>query len=219
VLLASSSEVYGKSTRTPFRESDDLHLGPAENSRWCYGMSKLVGEQLALAEHRQYGSEITIARLFNTIGPRQVGDYGMVVPRFVSQALAGEPLTVYGDGSQTRCLCDVEDVAPFLLRMATHPAANGRVFNVGSDVEISILELAQRIVSIAGSDSSIHTVPYEKVYAPGFEDLERRVPDLSRARETLGWAPRISLEASLSRILSAGRRDDDSAAWAASGAS
>ncbi len=200
VLIASTSEVYGKGIRTPFREDDDVVLGPTSRHRWAYAVSKMVDEFLALAYYQKYDLPVVIARLFNTVGPRQTGRYGMVIPRFVSQALAGEPITVYGDGSQTRCFCDVTDTVRALEALLMHPDAVGRVFNVGSTEEVSILDLARKIKAITGSPSPITFVPYDQAYAPGFEDMERRVPDTTRIRTLTGWQPKYNLEAILQRV-------------------
>ncbi len=200
VLIASTSEVYGKGIRTPFREDDDVVLGPTSRHRWAYAVSKMVDEFLALAYYQKYDLPVVIARLFNTVGPRQTGRYGMVIPRFVSQALAGEPITVYGDGSQTRCFCDVTDTVRALEALLMHPDAVGRVFNVGSTEEVSILDLARKIKAITGSPSPITFVPYDQAYAPGFEDMERRVPDTTRLRTLTGWQPQYNLEAILQRV-------------------
>jgi UDP-glucose 4-epimerase len=197
VLVASTSEVYGRGSRFPFREDDDILLGASTRSRWAYAASKLLDEFLALAYQREYGLNVVIVRLFNTVGPRQTGRYGMVVPRLVGQALAGEPITVYGDGTQRRCFCHVEDVVRALTGLACHADASGRVFNVGSGEEVSILELAQRIKTLSRGSSSIVTVPYEQAYGEGFEDMARRVPDTSRIEELLGWRPRHSLDDTL----------------------
>ncbi|MBL0927604.1 MAG: NAD-dependent epimerase/dehydratase family protein [Phycisphaerales bacterium] len=193
-LVASSSEVYGKGARTPFAEDDDCVLGPTTASRWSYACSKALDEYLALAYHRQHGVPVVVARLFNTVGPRQVGDYGMVLPAFVAAALAGRPLRVYGDGRQSRCFCDVRDVAPALPALLVCPAAHGLVVNVGSDDEITIEDLALRVIGVLGSASAVERVPYAHAYAPGFEDLRRRVPDLSRLRRTIGFRPRHDLD-------------------------
>lgn len=200
VVLASTSEVYGKGVRVPFREDDDVVLGPTDKSRWAYAASKMVDEFLALAYYREKGLPVVIARLFNTVGPRQTGRYGMVIPRFVSQALRGLPLTVYGDGRQSRCFCDVSDTVRALMGLAEHPDAVGRVFNVGSTDEITIRDLAERVLVVTGSGSPIHFVPYDQAYAPGFEDMARRVPDTSRIEALLGWRPQVPLDTILSRV-------------------
>jgi nucleoside-diphosphate-sugar epimerase len=194
VLLASTSEVYGKNIDVPFREEDDLILGSPAISRWGYAISKTVDEILAFAYHRERGLPVVIVRLFNTVGPRQTGAYGMVLPRFVSQALADKPLTVYGDGKQSRCLCHVRDVIDALLRLIEEPRAEGGVFNVGSTDEVTILKLADRVIREAGSSSTVKLIPYEEAFPAGFEDMRRRVPDISKVRSFVGWEPRHSLD-------------------------
>jgi UDP-glucose 4-epimerase len=200
VLIASTSEVYGKGSKLPFAEEDDVLLGATSKSRWGYAASKMIDEFLALAYHREYGSPVVVFRLFNTVGPRQTGQYGMVVPRLMRQAMRGEPLTVFGDGSQQRCFCDVRDVVQAIVGLAHHPAALGRVFNVGSEEEISILELAKKIKALTKSRSEIVHVPYAEAYAPGFEDMARRVPDISRVKALLGWSPRRPLSETLEAV-------------------
>ena len=200
VLLASTSEVYGKGIKVPFSEDDDVVLGPTTKSRWSYACSKAVDEFLALSYAKQKKLPVVIARLFNTVGPRQVGHYGMVLPRFVEQALAGGPLTVYGDGTQRRCFCDVADVVDALLRLTAAPAAEGRVFNVGSDEEISIRGLAERVITLVNPSAKLRLVPYDEAYEAGFEDLARRVPDLRRIRETIGWKPTTKLDRIIERV-------------------
>lgn len=194
VLIASTSEVYGKSESTPFREDDDMVLGPTTKARWSYACSKAIDEFLALAYFRERSLPVVIVRLFNTVGPRQTGRYGMVIPRLVQQALSGEPLTVYGDGKQTRSFTSVSDVVPALMALAEHPATVGQVFNIGNDQEISITELACLIKKIAGSSSDIMYVPYDVAYQEGFEDMRRRVPDITKARQLIGFSPRVSIE-------------------------
>ncbi len=201
VILASTSEVYGKSTDTPFREDGDSVMGPTTRSRWAYANSKASDEFLALAYHRQRQLPVVICRFFNTIGPRQTGRYGMVVPRFVRQALAGEPLTVYGDGQQSRCFTDVQDVVDATIRLAECRAAIGNVYNVGTKHEISMFHLAERIRSLIGSRSEITLVPYAEAYGPGFEDMQRRVPDISRIETLIGYRPRYTLDETLQRII------------------
>jgi UDP-glucose 4-epimerase len=201
VILASSSEIYGKSNDAPFREDGDRVMGPTTRSRWAYANSKAMDEFLALAYHKQRGLPVVICRFFNTIGPRQTGRYGMVVPRFVRQALAGEPLTVYGTGQQSRCFADVADVVWAVQRLASHPDAEGQVFNLGSTHEITILELARRVIALTGSRSEIVLLPYEEAYEPGFEDMQRRVPDISRAAALIGYRPRRTLDETLNRII------------------
>jgi UDP-glucose 4-epimerase len=176
VLIASTSEVYGKGVRVPFREDDDRLMGPTVRSRWAYAESKAVDEFLSLAYHHQFGLPVVIMRFFNTVGPRQTGRYGMVVPRFVRQALRGEPLPVYGDGQQTRCFADVADVTRAVAELAEHAGAVGEVFNVGATQEITIRKLAERVIELTGSASEIVAVPYDEAYGPGFEDMRRRVP-------------------------------------------
>ena len=194
VLLASTSEVYGKSSALPFREDGDLQMGPTSKARWAYACSKAIDEFLALAYSRERDLPVAVVRLFNTVGPRQTGHYGMVLPRLVDQALAGEPLTVYGDGTQTRCFCHVADVVRAMDGLLSEPAAWGNVFNVGSMSEISILELAQRVLAVTGSASEVSLVPYDEAYAAGFEDMHRRVPDITKIAQLIGWSPTRSLE-------------------------
>jgi UDP-glucose 4-epimerase len=193
-LIASTSEVYGKGARVPFHEEDDVLLGPTSRSRWSYAASKMVDEFLGLAYAKQYGMSVVLFRLFNTVGPRQTGSYGMVMPRFVQAALAGEPLQVYGDGTQTRCFCHVADVVQAIVGLSDEPQAVGRVFNVGATEEITILDLARRVIDRLDSRSEIVLVPYDQVYNAGFQDMERRVPDISRVRQLTGWQPERSLD-------------------------
>ncbi len=194
VLLASTSEVYGKSTQTPFHEDDDVVYGPVTQARWCYACSKAIDEHLALAHHRQQELPVVIARFFNIVGPRQVGRYGMVLPRFVAAAIAGQPIEVYGDGAQTRCFCDVRDVVQILPGLLSTPQCYGRVFNVGSDGRISIQELAELVRDTLGSCSSIVKVPYERVFGRDFDDLRDRQPDLSRLHEATGFVAQTPLK-------------------------
>lgn len=200
VILTSTSEIYGKSEKTPFTEEDDRVLGPTTKSRWSYSTSKAVDEFLALAYWRERGLPIVIVRLFNTIGPRQTGRYGMVVPRFVAQALANEPLTVYGDGSQSRCFADVRDIVRGIYGLAHHNAAEGEVFNLGSTHEITIRDLAELVIRVTGSSSQVVYVPYDKAYEPGFEDMRRRVPNISKVKSLIGWEPRIPLEETIQEV-------------------
>ncbi len=200
-LLASTSEVYGKGSKIPFSEEDDVLLGATSRSRWAYAASKMVDEFLGLAYQREYGLEVVPFRLFNTVGPRQTGRYGMVIPRFVRQALQGEPITVYGDGSQSRCFCDVRDIVQALLGLAQHPEAPGHVYNIGGIEEVSIGELAEQVKAITHSSSPIITVPYAEAYAPGFEDMQRRVPDIRRIQALLGWQPQRSLDEILRAVM------------------
>lgn len=199
-LLASTSEVYGKSERTPFREDDDVVYGPTIYSRWSYACSKAIDEYLALAHHRTGRVPVVVARFFNTVGPRQVGRYGMVLPRFVAAARAGETLHVHGDGRQTRCFCDVRDVVELLPRMLATPACLGGIFNVGRDEPIAILDLARLVCETLGSASDIELVPYEQAFGPGFDDLRDRVPDLARIRAATGFAPRIPLRRTITDV-------------------
>ena len=194
VLITSSSEVYGKGVRVPFREDDDVVMGATSYSRWCYAYSKGIDEFLGLAYHAQYGLPVTIVRLFNTVGPRQVGMYGMVLPRFVSAALAGRPLQVYGDGTQTRCFGHVTDIVAALVKLVDTPLASGQVFNVGSDEEVSILELARRVIAACGSRSTVELISYEKAYGRSFDDLTRRVPCLTKIAAAIGFRPTFSLD-------------------------
>lgn len=202
VLIASTSEVYGKGSRVPFQEDDDVVLGPTNKSRWAYAASKMVDEFLALAYYRERDLPVIVARLFNTVGPRQTGRYGMVIPRFLTQALRGQPITVYGDGAQSRCFCDVSDVVVALMGLALHSDAIGRVYNVGASEEVTILELAHRVKTVTHSASPIQLIPYDQAYAPGFEDMRRRVPDTTRVRNLLGWDPCVSLDEILGRVAS-----------------
>jgi UDP-glucose 4-epimerase len=213
VLIGSTSEVYGKSKNIPFNEDDDVVLGPTSRSRWSYASSKMVDEFLGLAYHAQRGLPVVIARFFNTAGPRQTGRYGMVVPRFVNQALQGEPLTVYGDGQQSRCFCDVDDVVRALVRLAECPEAVGQVFNVGSSDEVTVLDLARRVLATvdrldgpassgtAREEDRIRFVPYEDAYGTGFEDMLRRVPAIRKIKAITGWEPTIPLQDTLERII------------------
>ncbi len=201
VVLTSTSEVYGKRSRVPFREDDDLVLGPPDKSRWSYACSKAVDEFLAFAYWKERRVPTIIARLFNTVGPRQTGRYGMVVPTMVRQALEERPLTVFGDGSQSRCFAHVRDVVEALIALAEHPAAVGEVYNLGSDHEITILDLARRILELTGSRSSINFVPYEQAYEEGFEDMARRVPDLTKIRDLVGYQPSVSLDGILDSVI------------------
>ena len=201
VLLASTSEVYGKSTEFPFREDADLVMGATNKGRWSYACSKAIDEFLGLAYYKEKKLPVTVVRLFNTVGPRQTGRYGMVIPNFVRQALAGQPITVFGDGTQRRCFTDVSDVVSGLLGLMDHPDAPGEVFNIGSDHEVSILELAKKVKAMAKSDSEIVFVPYEKAYEEGFEDMPRRVPDTSKIAALVGYEPKVSLDGILQRVI------------------
>jgi UDP-glucose 4-epimerase len=201
VLITSSSEVYGKAEKVPFAEGDDVVLGPTHTRRWLYACAKMLDEFLALAHYHESRQPVVCVRLFNTVGPRQTGQYGMVLPRFVQQALAHEPVTVYGEGTQTRCFTHVDDVVDGLWKLAACPAALGRVVNLGSPEEVSINQLAQRVIELTGSKSKIVHVPYAEAYIDGFEDMLRRVPDLALARELIGYQPRRSLDESITAIV------------------
>jgi UDP-glucose 4-epimerase len=193
VVIASTSEVYGKSTDTPFREDADLVLGATRNSRWAYACSKALDEWLALAYAREKDVPVIITRFFNTVGPRQTGRYGMVLPTFARQALAGEPITVYGTGEQSRCFGHVRDAVEAVVRLIETTGAAGEVFNIGSDEEVTIRELAERVRAQAGSSSEIVSVPYTEAYPQGFEDMARRVPDVSKLERMIGFRPRTPL--------------------------
>jgi UDP-glucose 4-epimerase len=201
VMIASTSEVYGKNDRVPLSEEDDRLLGPTTKSRWSYACSKAIDEFLALAYHHEHRLPVTIIRFFNTIGPRQTGRYGMVVPRFVRQALDGQPITVYGDGRQSRCFTDVEDAVRATIALALSPAAIGEVFNVGTPQELTIGDLAERVRALAGSSSPTVLVPYEQAYQPGFEDLRRRVPDVRKVERVVGYRSRVPLDETLRRVI------------------
>jgi UDP-glucose 4-epimerase len=201
VLIASTSEVYGKSQGDAFKEDDDRLVGSNHISRWGYATSKSVDEVLAFAYARERDLRVVVARFFNTTGPRQTGAYGMVLPRFVEQALRNDPLTVYGDGGQSRCFCHVEDVVRGVLGLIDDPAAEGDVFNIGSTQEITVMELAQRVIARAGSSSEIELVPYEIAYTEGFEDMRRRVPDISKIGNLIGWKPERNLDQIIDEVL------------------
>lgn len=193
VLLASTSEVYGKSQKPAFSEEDDLLIGPPHQARWSYACSKLMDEFLALAYAREKGLPVIIVRLFNTVGPRQTGQYGMVLPRFIAAARAGSPLRVYGDGQQSRCFCYVGDTVEALCRLAGSTQASGQVFNIGSTEEITIFDLARLVIDCLGSKSSIEFVPYGEAYAPGFEDMRRRKPMIEKLQRMIGYRPETAL--------------------------
>jgi nucleoside-diphosphate-sugar epimerase len=202
ILITSTSEVYGKSQNGhAFREDDDRVLGSTRVSRWSYATSKAADEILAFAYHRQRALPTIVVRLFNCVGPRQTGAYGMVLPRLVQQALAGEPLTVHGDGLQTRCFCHVRDVVEALLGLLSTPKAVGEVFNVGAIQEVSILELAERVRRSTGSSSEVRLVPYNDAYGEGYEDMRRRVPDVSKIHGVTGWRPRTTLDQIISEVV------------------
>jgi UDP-glucose 4-epimerase len=202
VLLASTSEVYGKNEQVPFHEDDDTLLGSTRFSRWSYACSKAIDEFLAFAYHEQYKLDVVVARLFNTIGPRQVGQYGMVVPRFVQWALKSEPILIYGDGRQSRCFSYVGDVVDGLIGLINSDNAGGRVYNVGSDEEVTIEDLADLIIAKTGSRSEKRFVPYEQAYGKEIDDMVRRVPSLERIRRQVGYEPKVNLERTLEIIIS-----------------
>ena len=201
VIVASTSEVYGKSTEIPFREDADLRLGATWKHRWAYACSKALDEFLALAYWKEKKLPVIVVRLFNTVGPRQTGQYGMVVPNFVRQALAGQPITVFGDGSQSRSFTYVGDVVDALMRLVDEPKAVGEVFNVGNGQEISILGLAEKIKEMTGSQSEIVKVPYDQAYGEGFEDMPRRVPDITKLQKFTGYEPKVQLTEILTRVI------------------
>jgi UDP-glucose 4-epimerase len=201
VLIASTSEVYGKSAKVPFSEDDDLVLGPTSKHRWAYACSKMIDEFLALAYWKERKLPVIIVRLFNTVGPRQTGQYGMVVPSFVRQALANEPITVFGDGTQSRSFTYVGDVVRAMVALIDEPRAVGQVFNVGNGHEITIADLAERIRTLAGSQSEIVRIPYDQAYEAGFEDMPRRVPDISKIKALVAYAPTVELDEILTRVI------------------
>jgi UDP-glucose 4-epimerase len=201
VVLTSTSEVYGKSERDRFREDDDLLIGPPTFGRWSYACSKLLDEFLALAYWRENKLPVIVVRLFNTIGQRQTGRYGMVVPRFVQAALHDEPIVIHGDGKQSRCFCHVTDVVRALLALPNQPRAVGQIYNIGSTEEVSILELARRVKQMTESRSELKLVPYEQAYAKGFEDMRRRVPSTDKVYQLMGWRPTKSLDEILSLMI------------------
>jgi len=201
VVIFSTSEVYGKSTAVPFREDADLVMGPTPKHRWAYACSKALDEFLALAYYRERKLPVIVVRLFNTVGPRQTGRYGMVIPNFVRQALQGAPITVFGDGTQTRSFTDVGDVVVGLLKLVAEPRAIGQVFNIGNREEVSIRELAERIRLATASASEIVLIPYDEAYEEGFEDMPRRVPDLRKIRDLVGYQPTLALDEILRRVI------------------
>ena len=208
VLLASTSEVYGKNNSIPFNEEDDSVFGATTKSRWSYACSKAMDEFLALAYHKEKGLPVVIARFFNTVGPRQTGRYGMVVPSLVQQALAGEALTVYGDGQQSRCFTHVQDSIRCQQALMNHPDAVGEIFNIGSSQEITIENLARRIIELTGSSSQMRYIPYEEAYEKGFEDMRRRVPDTSKIKDLLGFAPESQIDDILNDVINYFRRQN-----------
>jgi UDP-glucose 4-epimerase len=201
VFIASTSEVYGKSAELPYREDGDLTLGPTIKGRWSYACSKAIDEFLAIAYWKERKLPTVIGRLFNTVGPRQTGRYGMVIPNFVAQALAGRPLSVYGDGTQRRCFCHVADVVRALADLMRREDVYGEVFNIGAESEIEIRKLAERVVELAGSSSEIALVPYDVAYEEGFEDMQRRFPDTAKIRERIGWRPTKALDEMLADVI------------------
>jgi UDP-glucose 4-epimerase len=209
VFIASTSEVYGKSTDVPFREDADLVMGATSRHRWAYACSKAMDEFLALAYWKQKKLPVIIVRFFNTVGPRQTSRYGMVLPTFVRQALAGEPITVYGDGNQSRSFTYVGDVVGALVKLMVEPKAIGQVFNIGNPQEVTIRDLAERVKRMTGSASSIELVPYDQAYDPGFEDMPRRVPDLTRIRSLIGYEPKVGLDEIIERVIAEARRHSE----------
>jgi UDP-glucose 4-epimerase len=200
-VIFSTSEVYGKSVAVPFREDADLVMGPTSKHRWAYACSKAIDEFLALAYYKERSLPVIVARLFNTVGPRQTGRYGMVIPNFVRQAIANEPITVHGDGTQTRSFTYVGDVVSGLIALAREPRAVGQVFNIGNPEEISILDLAKRVRASAGSSSEIALIPYDQAYEAGFEDMPRRVPDISKIQKLVGYKPTLALDEILRLVI------------------
>jgi UDP-glucose 4-epimerase len=206
VVIASTSEVYGKSEDVPFREDADLVMGPTYKHRWAYACSKAIDEFLALAYWKERKLPVIIVRFFNTVGPRQTGQYGMVIPNFVRQALAGKSITVFGDGTQSRSFCHVSDVVEALLKLVAEPTAIGEVVNIGNSQEVTIRHLAERVRELSGSNSPIKLVPYDEAYESGFEDMPRRVPDLSKLHRLIGYQPRYSLDDILNQVIEYFRR-------------
>lgn len=200
VFITSTSEVYGKSSKVPFSEDDDRILGSTTKSRWSYSCSKAIDEFLALAYLKEKGLPVVIVRLFNTVGPRQTGQYGMVVPRFVQAAMRNQPIRVYGDGMQSRCFGYVGDVVNAMIALANHPEAVGQIFNIGSNEEITIMDLARKVKAIVGSQSELVNVPYEEAYEQGFEDMARRVPDLTKINRLIGFTPKVRLDEIIVRV-------------------
>jgi UDP-glucose 4-epimerase len=201
VMLASTSEVYGKSTRLPYREDTDLVLGPSYMGRWSYACSKLLDEFLALGYCREYGLPVTILRFFNTVGPRQVGRYGMVVPRFVRAAMQNQPLQVYGDGKQSRCFTYVGDAVRAVISLLDQPGALGEIFNIGNPEEVTIEELAHRVIELTGSNSPVVYLPYEQAYEAGFEDMRRRIPSIDKLTQLTGYQPQVRLNEILRAVI------------------
>ena len=206
VLIASTSEVYGKSVTVPFSEDADLVLGPTTKHRWAYACSKLIDEFLALAYWKERKLPVIVVRLFNTVGPRQTGQYGMVIPTFVRQALAGQPITIYGDGTQSRSFTYVGDVVRAMVALINEPRAIGQVFNIGNGREITIADLAEKVRALTGSSSTIVRIPYDQAYESGFEDMPRRVPDITKIAGLIGYAPTVDLEEILERVIESFRQ-------------
>ena len=201
-LLASTSEVYGKGVKAPFAEDDDLLLGASSRSRWSYAASKLLDEFLGLAAYREYDLPVTVVRLFNTVGPGQTGRYGMVVPRFVRAALRSQPIPVYGDGEQSRCFCHVRDTVRAVIDLLDRPEQTaGEIYNIGSSQEVTINQLAQTVIDRTDSRSIVQYIPYSEAYAPGFEDMRRRVPDTTKVHAAIGWTPRYNLQQILDDVI------------------
>ncbi|MCB5231220.1 MAG: GDP-mannose 4,6-dehydratase [Candidatus Cloacimonas sp.] len=201
ILITSTSEIYGKSENVPFKEEDDRLLGSTHISRWSYSSAKAIDEFLTLAYHREKKLPVVIVRCFNTVGPRQSGQYGMVLPKFVKNALLGHPITIFGDGKQSRCFADVEDVVSGLIGLMSEKKAEGNIYNIGNTEEITIEELAFKIKKMTNSDSKIEYVPYDDAYEEGFEDMKRRVPDITKIKNTIGYEPKYSLEDILNRVI------------------
>ncbi|MHA1940172.1 MAG: NAD-dependent epimerase/dehydratase family protein [Candidatus Hodarchaeales archaeon] len=201
VLLASSSEVYGKGNSVPFTEDDDVLLGSTSKCRWAYAESKMIDESLALAYNKEFGLDVVPFRLFNTVGPKQTGQYGMVIPSFVKQAMNNDSITVFGDGSQKRCFCDVRDVVRAIVGLAQNAESSGKVFNIGAQEEISIMDLARKIKEKTNSNSKIVTIPYSQAYDDGFEDMQYRKPSIEKIKTAIGWTPKYKLEDILKSII------------------
>jgi UDP-glucose 4-epimerase len=210
-FLASTSEVFGKNMKESWTEEDDLHFGPTSKPRWAYGCSKAIDEFLALAYHQKFDLPVVIGRFFNVVGPRQVGNYGMVIPRFVDRALRGDPVVVYDEGEQIRCFAHVKEVVECIIRLVETPSAQGRVFNIGSDQPVSIRQLADTVIRLADSDSSIEFMPYNEAYSDDFEDVRKRVPVLARLQETIGRTPSMPLDDIIRDVIDWKRNDPASA--------
>ena len=207
VILASTSEVYGKAEKVPYSEEDDLVLGSTFKSRWSYACSKAIDEFLGLAYWKEKGLPVIVVRLFNTVGPRQTGQYGMVIPTFIKQALMGHPITVFGDGEQSRCFCHVSDVISVLIRLSDRTEAAGQIYNIGTDEEISMNRLAALVKNLTESHSEIHHIPYSEAYEEGFEDMRRRIPDISRIRKLVGYEPAYRIQDILKDVIQSQRNE------------